>query len=296
VHTELGDNSVTRAVIELVDTGLSRYGYQIRRSLGRMHGHAIFIAVPDPELVSSGQFPDVNTYPKVVTAINLSVVKNPQELLNLWLGRYLPVLKSVRQGLFTNLYKVVYDDYTGHLYLFSEFVVDPRFGPDLYQHNLTLIESLGLGHLIVSQVSQLHEHGLAHNNVRPESLLLKGVEETRDIRPSMAGLVNPSVEPEAIHKDVRNLASLILSWVKPSSLVTSDQRVRSRIDRVRARLAAIGFNETGSTEIHELLAITTDALSTVDYNFRVLHENRGNLQEYLLLQVSHRLYYKLWQP
>src|SRR5690606_16635499 len=103
VHAELGDNSVTRAVIELVDMALARYGYQVRRSLGRIRGNALFIATPAPELIATGQFPDANTYPKVVTAINLHTVKNPQELLDLWFGHYLPVLKSVRQGLFTNL-------------------------------------------------------------------------------------------------------------------------------------------------------------------------------------------------
>jgi serine/threonine protein kinase len=294
VHSELGDNSVTRAVIELVDVALSRYGYQVRRSLGRIRGNAIFIATPAPELVATGQFPDTNTYPKVVTAINLHTIPNPQELLDLWFGHYLPVLKSVRQGLFTNLYRVVYDDYTGHLFLFSELVVDPRFGTDLYEHDLSLIEALGLGFLLVRQVGQLHEHGLAHNNIRPESLLIKGLEDTRDIRPCMVGLVQPSIQVEAIRNDVRNLASLILSWIKPANLVTSDQRVRTRVDQVRSRLAALAFNESSGLGIDELLAIVADALSAVDYNFGVLREHRGDLQDYVLLQVSHRLYGRLW--
>ncbi len=295
VHAELGDNSVTRNVIELVDQGISRWGYQIRRSLGRVGGNAIFIATPAPELLANGQFPDSNTYPKVVTAIDLATVPDPQEHLNLWFGRYLPILKSVRQGLFTNLYKVVYDDYTGHLFLFSEFVVDPRFGPDLYEQDLSLVEALGLGFLIVRQVAQLHEHGLAHNNVRPESLLLKGIEETHDIRPCMAGLVQPSIDPEAIHADVRQLASLLLSWINPQSLVTSDQRLRTRIDQLRSRLAAISFNENATpTGIDELLAITAEALAAADYNFRILRENGGDLQDYILLQVSHHLYRRLW--
>lgn len=295
VHEELGDNSVTRGVIEIVDVGLSRYGYQVRRSLGRMGGNAIFIATPIPELVATGQFPDTNTYPKVVTAINLSTIPDPQELLDLWFGRYLPILQSVRQGLFTNLYKVVYDDYTGHLFLFTEFVVDPRFGSDLYGHDLSLVEALGLGFLTIRQVSQLHEHGMAHNNVRPESLLIKGIEETRDIRPCMVGLVQPSIRPEAINGDVKNLAGLILSWLKPNNITVAGHSARTSVDQLRGRLASISFDESGATPSAErLLGMVADALASVDYNFSILSRAGGDLQDYILLQVSHRLYHRLW--
>ena len=295
IHEELGDNSVTRGVIELVDTGVSRYGYRIHRSLGRIGGNAIFIAVPAPELLARGQFPDTNTYPKVITAINLSVVPNPQDLLNLWFGRYLPILKSVRQGLFTNLHKVEYDDYTGHLFLFSEFVVDPRFGTDLYEHQLSLDETLGLGFLLARQVSQLHEHGMAHNNIRPESLLIKGIEDTRDIRPCMVGLVQPSIAHEAIQGDVRNLAGLILSWLKPANYTISSHAGKSSIDNLRSHLAAMSFDESGkSLSVEHLLGLVSKALSSVDYNFSILEKNGGDLQDYVLLRVSHRLYHRLW--
>lgn len=296
IHEELGDNSVTRALIELVDTGLSHYGYQIRRSLGRIGSNAIFIAAPAPELLATGQFPYTNTYPKVVTAINLSMVPNPQELLDLWYGRYLPILQSVRQGLFTNLHKVEYNDYTGFLFLFSEFVVDPRWGTDLYDHELSLVETLGLGFLVVQQVYQLHEHGLAHNNVRPQSLLIKGTEDTRDIRPCMVGLVQPSLAREAIDGDVRNLAGLILSWLKPANITISDQGARTNVDQLRRRLAALSFDETGGVVSSEqLLGWVATALSSVDYNFGVLGQAGGDLQAYILLQVSHRLYHRLWE-
>lgn len=295
VHAELGDASVTRALIEAVDTGLGRYGYHVRRSLGRAGGHPLFIATPIPELVVMGQFPDTNTYPKVITAINLAKTPNPQELLDLWFGRYLPVLKSVRQGLFTNLYKVEYDDYTGFLFLFSEFVLDPRFGTDLYDQDLSLLEALGLGFLLVRQVSQLHEHGMAHNNIRPESLLLKGIEDTRDVRPCMVGLVQPSIAVEAMQADVRNLAGLVLSWLKPANFTLSDHAARTTIDQLRARLGSLSFDESSNMPgIDKLLAMITNALAYVDYNFKILSQSSGDLQDYLLLQMSHRLYHRLW--
>ena len=296
IHAEQADNSVTQAAIELVDTGLSRYGYNVKRSLGRVKGNAIFIATPAPELIASGQFLDSNVHPKVVTAIHLGTVDNPRELLDLWFGRYMPVLKSVRRGLFTNLYRIVYDEYTGFLFLFSEFVKDPRFGTDLYEHDLSLEEALSLGFLVVRQVAQLHEHGLAHNNVRPESLLIKRIDRTRDILPSMAGLVEPSIERVAIESDVCNLASLVLSWIKPATLVAADRHVRAHIDELRAQLAAISFDERGKpTAIDELFSLVANALAVVDYNFSVLRDNGGDIQHYILLLLSHHLCGRLWK-
>lgn len=296
IHAEQADNSVTQAAIELVDTGLSRYGYNVKRSLGRVKGNAIFIATPAPELIASGQFFDSNVHPKVVTAIHMGTVENPRELLDLWFGRYMPVLKSVRRGLFTNLYRVVYDEYTGFLFLFSEFVKDPRFGTDLYEHDLSLEEALALGFLVVRQVAQLHEHGLAHNNVRPESLLIKRVDRTRDILPSMAGLVEPSIVRVRLESDVCNLASLVLSWIKPASMISADRQVRSHVDDLRTQLAAISFDERGKpTSIDELFSLVTNALAVVDYNFSVLRDNGGDIQHYVLLLLSHRLCGRLWK-
>lgn len=287
--------SITPAFVDLVTSGLARYGYRIERSLGRLLERPIFLATPLPELVASGQFPDANIYPKIVTVVNLSVVANAQEQLDLWFGRYLPVLKSVRQGIFTTLHKIHYDEYTGQLFLFSEFVDAPRFGTDLEGKDLTLIEALGLGFLIVRQVGQLHEQGLAHNNVTAGSLLFKGVAQTRLVLPSMAGLVQPSTAPEAIQDDVRRLAGMVMSWIRPERIEAADPRLRARLDELRARLGGMAFAEqTAPPGIDELFALVANTLSAVDHNFRVLREHRGDLQDYLLLRVSHLLYGRLW--
>lgn len=295
LHGVKAQRSVTPAFIDLVTTGLARYGYRIERSLGKLMDRPIFLATPAPDLVAAGQFPDANIYPKIVTALNLSVAPDPQEQLELWLGRIVPVLKTVRQGIFTTLHKVLYDEYTGYLFLFSEFVDDPRFGTDLENQDLSLIEALGLGFLIIRQVGQLHENGLAHNNITAGSLLFKGAAQPRLVLPSMAGLVQPSVVPEALASDVRHLAGLLLSWLRPARIEAAEPRVRIRLEELRARLGGIAFGERATPPgIDELFAIIANSLSAVDHNFAVLREHRGDLQEYLLLRISQQLFGRLW--
>jgi hypothetical protein len=201
----------------------------------------------------------------------------------------------VRQGLFTSLYKAIYDEFTGYLLLFSEFVDDPRFGTDLAQHDLSLVEAFGLSFLLVRQVAELHEHGLAHNNVSAASLMFKGVRDSRLVLPSMSGLVEPTTEKGAIQGDIRQMAGLILSWLRPGRVEATTQEVRPQLEDLRARLASIAFNEQATPPgVDELFARVANALSAVDHNFRVLRENRGDLQDYVLLQLGHRLYHRLW--
>lgn len=287
--------NVTSSFIDLLSGALQRYGYRPERGLGQIRNRPIFLAAPIPELVASGQFPYANTYPKIVTAVNLNLEPDAQAALELWFGKYLPVLERVRRGLFTSLNKAIYDEFTGYLLLFSEFVDDPRFGTDLAKHELSLIEAFGLAFLLLRQIAELHEHGLAHNNVAAASLLLKGVRDTRLVLPSMSGLVEPSTTPQALQSDIRQMAGLILSWLRPGSIESTSQEVRPQLEDLRSRLATIAFNEqTTLPGIDELFARVANALSAVDHNFRVLRENRGDLQDYVLLQLGHRLYHRLW--
>jgi serine/threonine protein kinase len=287
--------NVTPGFFDLLSTALERYGYRVERGLGQIRDRSIFLASPIPELVASGQFPYANTYPKIVTAVNLNLAPDAQAALELWFGKYLPVLESVRQGLFTSLYKAIYDEFTGYLLLFSEFVDDPRFGTDLTQHDLSLVEAFGLSFLLVRQVAELHEHGLAHNNVSAASLMFKGVRDSRLVLPSMSGLVEPSTDRAALQGDIRQMAGLVLSWLRPGRIEATAQEVRPQLEDLRARLASIAFNEQATPPgIDELFARVANALSAVDHNFRVLREHRGDLQDYVLLQLGHRLYHRLW--
>lgn len=289
------DPTVNAAVIQIADGALARHGYQIDKSLGRVKGHPIFLASPLPELLAHGKFSDTNTFPKIVTAQNLNLAPDPQAVLDGWFGHYLPILKNAREGLMTTLYRAVFDEETYQLLLFSEFVSDARFGPDLDPHDLTLEEAFGLGYLVTQQVARLHAQGLAHNNVRARSLLLKGLRDTRDVHPAMLGLVEPSMNPQAIVADICQLAGLVLSWIRPIRVEALDQRHRIRIDEIRSHLAALAFNEQviprGIDELTELLA---DGLSVLNFNFGVLRENMGDLDDYALMLVSHTLYGRLW--
>src|SRR5262249_4797587 len=47
---------ISRDELERMDATLARHGYLVERALGRVKGHAIFLAVPDPELVAGGRF------------------------------------------------------------------------------------------------------------------------------------------------------------------------------------------------------------------------------------------------
>jgi len=295
VHATRPDEAVSREVIEAIAGALDRFGYDVERSLGRVKGRPIFLAVPKQALVNAGQFPDNNTFPKIVTAQDLSAADDRQRVLDNWFGAFLPVLYQVRQGLLTTFYRAVFDETSGYLLLFSEYVKDARFGPSLESHALRLDEALGLGYLVARQVATLHARGLAHNNVRAEALLLKAIDELREVHPAMVGLVDPSLEPEAQKTDVRGLAGLILSWIRPERVDALDARLRTTIDDLRSRLAAAAFHEAiPPPTIGELVELIADGLSAINSNFGVLRENAGDLDDYALLLVSHSLYGRLW--
>jgi serine/threonine protein kinase len=289
------DQRITRAVIEVGDTAVATWGYQIERSLGRVKGHHIYVAVPRPDLLASGSFPDANTFPKLVTVINLHSVPDPRQLVEQWQGHFLPTLKKVRQGLLTSLHKVIYDANTGSLLLFSEYVDEPRFGQQLAEIDLHVDGALALAFLVVRQVALLHENGMAHNNVHPGALLFKGLSDTRTVQPAMIGLVEPSLLPSAMQADARALAELTLSWLRPARIAQLNQRARPAFDELRARLAQWAYDQNATPPgIDELIAATSDGLALVDFNFSVLRDAGGDLQEYALMVVSHRLYHLLW--
>lgn len=295
VHASRRDNSITMGLIEIADAGLGRYGYQIQRALGRVKGLPIFLAAPDPELIAQGRFSDTNTYPKIVTVINLNEVADAEEMVDLWLGGYAPILRQARTGLLTTLHRVVFDDYHGFLFLFSEYVDDARFGTDLESEELGLEEAFGLGYLLARQVRRLHVRGMAHNNVGAHSLLLKGVHDRHQAWPAMIGIVAPSLQPRDMVSDVRRLAGLGYSWISPEKIDAAEPRLRTRLDEVRRRLATIAFDESGQApQIDELIACIADGISAIDFNFGVLRESGGDLDAYALLLIAGSLYHRLW--
>ena len=293
VYEARADPSVSREHIADVSVALDRLGYELRRAMGRVKERAIFMAAPRPDLVARGDFPDANTYPKLVTAIPMQDDPDPERTLDLWVGGYLPILRQARQGLLTPLYRVAHDPERAVLLLFSEYVDDVRFGPELDHLDLSLEEVFGLGYLLARQVRRLHARGMAHNNVCADSLLLKALRTTRRVHPAMVGIVAPSFAAADMAEDVRRLALLVLSWVRPDRIQDGEAVHREQLADVRHRLESAA-DSANSLTIDELIAIAADGLSVIDFNFGVLRETEGDLDSYALLLFSPTLYGRLW--
>ena len=295
VASRASDPSITREVVEAAESAVYAWGYNVERSLGRVKGHPIFFATARPELLASGQFPDPNTFPKLVTVIDLTKVGDPRTLVESWQQYYWPILKKVRQGLLTSLHKVIYDANTSSLLLFSEYVDEPRFGARLAELDMHVDGALALGFIVLRQVAGLHEHGMAHNNVHPGALLFKGVGETRTVMPAMIGLVEPAMGTEAMQGDMRALAGMILTWLRPNRVAGLNLRIKPMFEAMRTKLSGWAFDkQVRAPGVDEVMALVSDALSLVDFNFSVLRDSGGDLQEYALMIVSLRMYHLLW--
>ncbi len=196
----------------------------------------------------------------------------------------------------TTLHKVILDTDTGSLLLFSEFIDDPRFGTQLADVDLHIDGALALAFLVVRQVALLHENGMAHNNVHAGALAFKAAPEIQMVQPAMIGLVSPSLEPEAMDGDVRAMAALVLGWLRPSRIQQLNARTRPHFEEIRSRLAAWANDPEPPPRIDTLLAALSDALALVDFNFAVLRDSGGDLEEYTQLVLSHRTYHVLWPP
>ncbi len=289
------DPTITTDVVQAAESAVWQWGYNVDKSLGRVRGHPIFLANPRPDLVHSGGFPDANVFPKLVTVIDLTKIADPRGFVESWQRYYWPILKRVRQGLMTSLHKVIYDANTSSLLLFSEYVDDPRFGERLAEIDLGIDGALALGFLVIRQVAALHEHGMAHNNISPGALLFKNITATRTVMPAMIGLVEPAMGTEAMAGDCRAMAGMILQWLRPQRIAALNVKIKPIFDTLRTKLSAWAFDKaTPTPTIDELMSKISDGLALVDFNFSVLRDSGGDLQEYALLIISLRMYHLLW--
>jgi tRNA A-37 threonylcarbamoyl transferase component Bud32 len=280
---------IAREEMERIEIVLAQHGYLVERALGRVKGHPIFLAMPDPELIAQGRFPE-NPYRKIVTAIDLTM--KDEGFLEGWLGRIHPILNRVRQGYLTSLFKVVHEK--NLLLLFSEYVADARFGTELEKHDLTLEEVLGLGLIIGRTIERLHAEGLAHNNVRPESLVFKGHRDAGRVQSLFVGLVEPSFAPEALIEDVRNLAGMLSPLMKQNRIDALRPTVRPLIDRLRDRMRKMAGGEARTITIKAFLDILSDGLGAIEPNFDLVRAHKGNTVAYADLLVRHSLYNRLY--
>ena len=286
---------ITEDQIRKAEFAVYEWGYSVEKNLGKVRGHPVYLSNPRQDLISSGQFPDANTFPKLVTVIDLTKVTDPRSFVENWQRYFWPILKRVRTGLMTSLHKVIYDANSSSLLLFTEYVDEPRFGPRLAEIDMHVDGALALGFLVIRQVAALHEHGMAHNNISPGALLFKGVAATRTVMPAMIGLVEPAMGQEAMAGDCRALAGMILEWLRAPRIAALHVRIKPMFEALRTKLNAWAHDmNTPTPTIDMLLALISDALSLVDFNFSVLRDSGGDLQEYALLLISLRLYHVLW--
>jgi hypothetical protein len=226
--------------------------------------------------------------------IDLTEVNDPRTFVENWQRYFWPILKRVRQGLMTSLHKVIYDANSSSLLLFTEYVDEPRFGSRLSEIDLHIDGALSLGFLVIRQVAALHEQGMAHNNISPGALLFKGVTATRGVVPAMIGLVEPAMGQEAMAGDCRALSGMILEWLRPARIAALHIRIKPMFEALRGKLSTWADGSAPTPTIDMLLALISDAISLVDFNFSVLRDAGGDLQEYALLLISLRLYHALW--
>jgi len=223
-------------VIRAAEFAIWEWSYSVEKALGRVRGHPIFLANPRQDLIQSGQFPDANQFPKLVTVIDLTKINDPRKFVENWQQYFWPTLKRVRQGLLTSLHKVIYDAASSSLLLFSEYVDEPRFGVLINDADMHIDGALALGFTVIRQVAALHEHGMAHNNISPGALLFKNVAATRTVVPAMIGLVEPAMGAEAMAGDCRALSAMILQWLKPNRIAALHVRIKPMFEALRTKL------------------------------------------------------------
>ena len=99
---------------------------------------------------------------------------------------------------------------------------------------------------------------------------------------------------EAMVADTRAIASMLLSWLRPARILQLNARTRPHFDALRGRLTQVATDRNEEPRIDELLATISDGLALVDFNFSVLRDAGGDLEEYAQLLLSHRAYHSLW--
>ena len=190
---------------------------------------------------------------------------------------------------------MIYDANTSSLLLFSEYIDEPRFGDRLAAIDLHVDGGLALGFMVIKQVAGLHQHGMAHNNISLNALLFKGAAATRTVTPAMIGLVEPAMGPDAMAGDCRAVAGMIAQWLRPNRVAALHVRIKPMFEALRGKLSTWAYDTTIRTpSIEEIQQLMSDGLALVDFNFSVMRDSGGDLEEYGLLLISHRLYHHLW--
>src|SRR6185503_18895964 len=93
----------------------------------------------------------------------------------------------------------------------------------------------------------------------------------------------------------RALAGMVLQWLRPNRVASLHIRIKPMFESLRSKLSGWAFDKNAKAPaVDELMQLISDALALVDFNFSVLRDSGGDLQEYGLLLISLRLYHLLW--
>jgi len=115
------------------------------------------------------------------------------------------------------------------------------------------------------------------------------------VMPAMIGLVEPAMGAEAMAGDTRALAGMILTWLRPNRVAALNIKIKPMFEAMRTKLSTWAFDKAArSPGVDELMALVSDALALVDFNFGVLRDSGGDLQEYALLLISLRMFHLFW--
>jgi hypothetical protein len=100
---------------------------------------------------------------------------------------------------------------------------------------------------------------------------------------------------EAMEGDCRQLAGMVLTWLRPNRVASLHVRIKPMFEALRTKLSSWAFDKQVRTpSIADINQLLSDGLALVDFNFSVLRDSGGDLQEYCLLLISLRLYHLLW--
>src|SRR5262249_50861946 len=151
-----------------------------------------------------------------------------------------------------------------------------------------------LGLIVALTISRLHELGLAHNNVRAESLVFKGHRDAGRVQSLFVGMVEPTFSQEALGEDVRNLAGMLTGLMRQSRIDALRSTARPLVERLRDRLLKMATGEARTVTIRAFVDILADVLAVIEPNFDVVRTHGGSVAAYADLLVRHSLFNRLY--
>jgi hypothetical protein len=288
------DAELTHDAFAMAAQGIAKQGYRIERCLHCLKGHGAFIVGPEPRLAAAGLFPERNPFKKVATALDLRGMseREREDFLRDWREQIEPAIGCIRQRHLTPLFMVSYDAETKHLLLFTEYLSNPRFGGELLAHELYLSQVLALALELAIPLRELHARGLAHNNVGLATVMFKADSPSETARPLLAGLVEPSLDPQRCQEDVRQYARLVTALLAQASCVAPSSQVERMAQALTDELLTIAADDSIAPAVDWVSESVARVLADLDPDFARISADHGEIESYFAT-VLHPFFYSL---